>query len=673
MMLRGTVRKAPEGWFLASIRRIFAKMTRAESLGVAFVVPFLFAFLLTRFCRRLRHRFFKTPNARLVRSRSRTAHENIVDNGFVWVRRNKGTLEGSSYTLGSLLVDGNYGQVYECSDSQTSDSMVVKVVAKAEHPLLQPPQRSSRAPRRSATTQATLVEEFRRYFLRVMNLQHPNIVRHLALLTDGDTIYMVMERCAGVPLVEHMLSRSFWKEAHVRFLAKQLLEALSYIHSKSIVHRDVTVDNLMVEAEGRLRLLDFSFGSEASSAAGQLGTLGYMAPEIFQLRYYGCGVDVFAAGVVIFILMTGRPPFKAPINTWSLGDHRQALLLGPDFTEQPLPSVSQGGREVVQGLLHPSPEERLMADEALTHHWFSIRPWNRQVSGGQPVLWMTGDSELRFLQVMGVWSGGPAPPSPSSQIGSPESGYVATMKTIEEQAVSPGGTVTSEQDGSPGARRRLEELLDGPLPSECWPQWTRFVTPREEAALASVGGGFCWNLVKGMSIPVAVADPTLYDSPLITVSAGFEALTGWSARELIGSNCRILNQGLEVSPETRAKMQIAALGKGTFVGVVPNKRKDGSRFHNLLHMAPFEVLQKIFVIGVQMELPNEELASLQSITGEDQAGFEEALASGHEIVGTARRVHSTIRLWMHHTGLLEDSMPATRLRNALLAVEEAHD
>jgi len=131
---------------------------------------------------------------------------------------------------------------------------------------------------------------------------------------------VVLELAEGGEMIQHLLQGGALADGLARFYFKQLLSALRHLHSNRIVHRDLKPDNIHFDANFNLKLADFGFaGSSASKADGKFttycGTQAYMAPEIIQLnnggeaKYDGFAADVFSAGVVLFVMARGIPPF----------------------------------------------------------------------------------------------------------------------------------------------------------------------------------------------------------------------------------------------------------------------------------------------------------------------------------------------------------------------------
>jgi doublecortin-like kinase 1/2 len=159
-------------------------------------------------------------------------------------------------------------------------------------------------------------------------------------------------------------------------MINHLLSALAYLHNLNIVHRDVKPENLLVEFESdRIRLLklgDFGLACEVTRPLFTVcGTPTYVAPEILAESGYGLKIDVWAAGVILYILLCGYPPFVSQDNDQEkLFD---CILSGQyDFPDEYWKDVSNLAKELIQNMLQLAPELRFSAEDVLDHPWLSI-------------------------------------------------------------------------------------------------------------------------------------------------------------------------------------------------------------------------------------------------------------------------------------------------------------
>lgn len=161
-------------------------------------------------------------------------------------------------------------------------------------------------------------------------LSHPNLINMLSSTDEGvlksatgetkeNIIYLTLELATGGELFDFIAQTGSFSEPVARFYFHQMIDAFEYLHTKGISHRDMKPDNIMLDNEFNLKIADFGFSSRAASNQSFKGTRSYMAPEILiGAKYYGSMVDIFAAGIILFIMVTQIPPFQMahPKDGW---------------------------------------------------------------------------------------------------------------------------------------------------------------------------------------------------------------------------------------------------------------------------------------------------------------------------------------------------------------------
>ncbi|GBF87805.1 calcium-dependent kinase-like protein [Raphidocelis subcapitata] len=203
---------------------------------------------------------------------------------------------------------------------------------------------------------------------------HPNMVELLGAYEDEDQVHLVMELCAGSCLLERVMAEGRCREHEAAALIRSLLEVLAHAHDLGIAHRDVKLDNLLfsdtLERPSGLKLADWGFaafagrGPSARRLHGVCGTSYYIAPEVIT-GAYDERADVWSAGVVLYVLLCGRPPFCAG-KTEDV--FREILECdGPDMTGAPWPSISEGAKDAVRQMMTWRPGRRPSAREMLAH------------------------------------------------------------------------------------------------------------------------------------------------------------------------------------------------------------------------------------------------------------------------------------------------------------------
>ncbi|WP_411883671.1 serine/threonine-protein kinase [Polaromonas sp. YR568] len=204
------------------------------------------------------------------------------------------------YDLIRVLGKGAMGLVYEGRDPNLDRRVAIKTI-KVEN--------------LSEEAAAEYEVRFRTEARSAARLQHPNIVSVYDSDRDGDIAFLVMEFIAGDDLKHHLDKGDLYTLAQTLGIMGDLLSALDYAHRQNIVHRDIKPANLLIETKGRVKLTDFGVAriqdsGEATRTQGSMvGTLKYMSPEQVQGRPIDARADLFAAGIVLYQLLTGKRPF----------------------------------------------------------------------------------------------------------------------------------------------------------------------------------------------------------------------------------------------------------------------------------------------------------------------------------------------------------------------------
>ena len=200
------------------------------------------------------------------------------------------------------------------------------------------------------------------------NLRHTSVVKIFDTFETDKYIFIIMENIAGGDLLSFVKKRTKLNEKMSKYIFKQLLEALKYIHSKNIVHRDIKLDNVLIDLNNNIKLCDFGVGKmvhENEVLLDQCGTPAYIAPEILANKGYdGFGVDVWSSGVVLYTMLSGMVPFKAN----NLNDLQNMIITG-NYKE--IHGISKECNDLLNKLLQINPKKRISIDEALNHPWIN--------------------------------------------------------------------------------------------------------------------------------------------------------------------------------------------------------------------------------------------------------------------------------------------------------------
>jgi len=203
-------------------------------------------------------------------------------------------------------------------------------------------------------------------------VDHPNIVRMHAIFDTPEHLFIVMDLMDGGELYEEIIQRSVFSEQEAAVIIKQLLDSLVYLHGKGIVHRDLKLENLLLAKKGALEVKLADFGlSRLFKPGGQMytacGTPFYVAPDILLATDeagYGPNVDMWAVGVLLYILLSGRLPFSGDSDE----ELFKAILDGDLVWKSPqFDDVSKDAKDLISHLIVVDTKERWNAEQALTH------------------------------------------------------------------------------------------------------------------------------------------------------------------------------------------------------------------------------------------------------------------------------------------------------------------
>jgi calcium-dependent protein kinase len=256
----------------------------------------------------------------------------------------------------SKLGEGAYGSVSKGIHKSTSAVRAIKTVAK---------------------TKARYVERFKREIAIMKTMDHPNIIKLFETFEDHRNMYLVMEVCTGGELLSRIIEAKKFHERDAAVVMQQMLRALFYLHGQHVCHRDLKPENFLFcnggPIEGDvLKLIDFGLScrfSDGQPMSTKAGTPFYVAPEVLTGRY-GHLVDMWSAGVIMYVLLCGSPPFSGKEEREVLANVKKANLR---FLPRAWNGISQDAKELVRSLVKADSGSRLTAEEALKHPWIRNR------------------------------------------------------------------------------------------------------------------------------------------------------------------------------------------------------------------------------------------------------------------------------------------------------------
>jgi calcium-dependent protein kinase len=271
----------------------------------------------------------------------------------IFIQQSSGYI-AEKYDIIENIGSGAFSEVKLCTHKQTNEKRAVKIIHKGSLYLDQ------------------LDENNQLQELKILtSLVHPNILRCYEVFEDHFKFYIVTEFCEGGTLFEMIKDFSSLTEGQVSKLIFQVLSAISYCHEeKHVIHRDLKPENILIEGNSiNIKLADF--GSACYLDPGQklqkaLGTPYYIAPEVLS-GDYNEKCDVWSCGIILFMLLTGKPPYQGRNQKEILKNIKESPFL---FRENEFPGISLLAVDLIKRMVCVNPEERISASEALNHFWF---------------------------------------------------------------------------------------------------------------------------------------------------------------------------------------------------------------------------------------------------------------------------------------------------------------
>jgi MAP/microtubule affinity-regulating kinase len=262
--------------------------------------------------------------------------------------------------LGKILGQGAYAVVRIGSHRVTSEKVAVKTYEKYRL--------TDSAKKRNVKREAQIMQ----------NLSHPHTIKLLDSIENSRQIHLVMEYVGGSSLHSYLKRRTSRRleEAEARRVFRQIVQALAYCHSSAVTHRDIKLENVMMDEQNNVKLIDFGFSTNmpaGSKSKTFCGTPSYMAPEIVARReYYGPPVDVWAIGVLLYAITAGTFPFKGASDK----DLYRKIIKGSFEIPECVPAKV---KVLIKRMLQVDPLRRptcqqLLADAWLSDHKESLTP-----------------------------------------------------------------------------------------------------------------------------------------------------------------------------------------------------------------------------------------------------------------------------------------------------------
>ena len=256
----------------------------------------------------------------------------------------------------SFLGEGSFASVYRVQNRITDSIRAMKIIKKAAN---------------------ISVEDDNEIFNEInilRTLDHPNILKIFEFYSNKESYSIVTELCSGGELFQEIVDKGPFNENYSAYVMFQILSAINYCHNMKIVHRDLKPENILIVDRDknnypRIKICDFGTSKMFEKGAIQrklVGSSYYIAPEVLK-KHYDEKCDVWSCGVILYILLSGRPPFG--------GDNDKQIMervaIGKyDLQSSPFNKISKNCLDLIQKLLIMDPNKRITAQQALAHPWF---------------------------------------------------------------------------------------------------------------------------------------------------------------------------------------------------------------------------------------------------------------------------------------------------------------
>ena len=280
---------------------------------------------------------------------------NLTNNVIVGESKND---PSEDYSKLNFLGEGSFASVYRVQNRLTGQTRAMKIIKK------------------SSTCTAADDQEIINEINILRTMDHPNILKIFEFYAGKDSYSIVTEMCSGGELFQEIIDKGPFNEKYSAYVMYQILSAINYCHNMNIIHRDLKPENILIVKKEKggyplLKVCDFGTSKMFEKGSVQrklVGSSYYIAPEVLK-KNYNEKCDLWSCGVILYILLSARPPFGGDNDTEIM---KRVSTGRYDLTAPPFDTCSKEVKALIKSLLVMDVNKRMSAEEALAHPWFKI-------------------------------------------------------------------------------------------------------------------------------------------------------------------------------------------------------------------------------------------------------------------------------------------------------------
>ena len=297
------------------------------------------------------------PNTERVTTKRTRERHSIILNNDILISKNESNPE-LIYKKIKILGKGSFGEVWLVKNREINKQYAMKIIKK---------NKNKQKENEEITNEINILKK----------LDHPKVLKVLDFYITDSNYYIITEYCPEGELFNEIIKKGKFDEGQSSFIMNQLFKGMAYCHGMNIIHRDLKPENIMIAKREKneclqVKIIDFGTAKifeKGSKENRYVGSSYYMAPEVIN-RSYNEKCDIWSCGVILYILLTGRPPFDGDDDKDILKSIKEGIY---DTKSYPYPNLSSEAQDLISKCLQYDPRKRLTAQQCLEHDWFKTK------------------------------------------------------------------------------------------------------------------------------------------------------------------------------------------------------------------------------------------------------------------------------------------------------------